>query len=312
MSSWPELPYDAWKDTLETLHMNVQIVGKVRLSLTPFEPEWANVPLYLTARGLTTTPIAFEGVTFEIHVDLIDHHVAIQTVSGETRRVALTARPVADFYADFISNLGALGIKPRFRPAPDEVDDPIPFAEDDVHAAYEPKWANRFWRVLSQVDLLLKQHRSRYRGRTTPVHFFWGSFDLANTRYSGRPADSPPGAGLIARLSEDAEQICAGFWPGHARFPQAAFFSYTYPKPDGIERQTIEPAGAGWSTDLGEFALRYDDVRRSPSPENAILQFFESSYAAGSQLRGWDPGLVAERRDILRPWSSGSASSPLA
>jgi Family of unknown function (DUF5996) len=312
VSGWPELPYDAWKDTLETLHMNVQIVGKVRLSLTPLEPEWAHVPLYLTARGLTTSPMAYEDVIFEIHVDLIDHHVAIQTVAGETRRVALTARPIADFYADFISNLGALGIKPRFRPIPDEVDDPIPFAEDTVHAAYEPKWANRFWRVLSQVDLLLKAHRSRFRGRTTPVHFFWGSFDLANTRYSGRPADPPPGAGLIARLSEDAEQICAGFWPGHARFPQAAFFSYTYPKPDGIEQQAIEPPQAGWNTDLGEFALLYDDVRRSPSPEKAVLEFFESSYAAGAQLRGWDPGLVAERRDILRPWSSGSASSPSA
>ena len=310
MSSWPELPYDAWTKTLETLHMNVQIVGKIRLALTPFEPQWANVPLYLSARGLTTTPVAYEGVVFEIDVDLIDHHVAIQTVAGETRRVALTARPVADFYADFMSNLGALGIKPRFRPIPDEVDHPIPFAEDTVHAAYDPKWANRFWRVLSQVDLLLKAHRSRYQGRTTPVHFFWGSFDLANTRYSGRPADPPPGAGLIARLSEDAEQICAGFWPGHARFPQAAFFSYTYPKPDGIEEQAIEPPGAGWSTDLGEFALSYDDVRRSASPEEAILQFFESSYAAGAQLRGWDPALVAERREILRPWSSGSVSSP--
>jgi hypothetical protein len=312
VSDWPELPYDAWKDTLETLHMNVQIVGKVRLSLTPLEPEWANVPLYLTARGLTTTPMAYEDVTFEIQVDLVDHYVRIQTVAGETRRVALTARPVADFYADFKSNLDALGIKPRFRPIPDEVDDPIPFAEDTVHAAYDPKWANRFWRVLSQVDLLLKAHRSRFRGRTTPVQFFWGSFDLANTRYSGRPADPPPGAGLIARLSEDAEQICAGFWPGHARFPQAALFSYTYPKPDGIEEQAIEPAGAGWSKDLGEFALLYDDVRRSPSPEESILQFFESSYEVGARLRGWDPGLVADRREILRPSNSGSAPSPSA
>jgi len=308
MSGWPELPYDAWKDTLDTLHMNVQIVGKVRLSLTPLEPQWANVPLYLTTRGLTTTPMAYEGLVFAIDVDLIDHHVAIQTVDGHTRRVALTARPVADFYADFISNLGALGIKPRFRPIPDEVDNPIPFADDTAHAAYDPKWANRFWRVLSQVDLLLKAHRSRFKGRTTPVQFFWGSFALANTRYSGRPAEPPPGAGLIARLSEDAEQICAGFWPGHARFPQGAFFSYTYPKPDGIEQRAIEPAGAGWNSDLGEFALLYDDVRRSSSPEDAILTFFESSYAAGAQLRGWDPALVAESSDILRPWNNGSAS----
>ena len=309
MSSWPELPYGAWKDTLETLHMCVQIVGKVRLALTPFEPEWANVPLYLTARGLTTTPMAAGEVIFQVDVDLIDHHVAIQTVRGEVRRVPLTARPVAAFYADFMSNLGALGIQPVFRPVPDEVDDPIPFAEDTIHSAYEPEWANRFWRVMSQVDLVLKAHRSGFRGRTTPVQFFWGSFDLANTRYSGRPAEPPPGAGLIARLSEDAEQICAGFWPGHRRFPHAAFFSYTYPKPDGIEQEVISPPKAGWSTDLGEFALAYDDVRKSPSPEAEIVQFFESAYAAGSRLREWDPGLVAEGpRDIQRPRNSGSAS----
>ena len=253
------------------------------------------MPLYLTARGLTTTPMAFEGLIFQIDVDLVDHQVVIETVQGETRRVALTARPVADFYADFMSNLSALGIKARFDPVPSEVDDPIPFAEDTVHASYEPDWANRFWRVLSQVDLVLKAHRSRYRGRTSPVHFFWGSFDLANTRFSGRPAEPPPGAGLIARLSEDAEQICAGFWPGNPRFPQAAFFSYTYPKPDGIEEQVVEPGGAGWSPDLGEFALSYDDVRNSASPEEAILQFFESTYATGSRLSGWDPSLVVDR-----------------
>lgn len=247
MSSWPDLPYAAWKDTLDTLHMNMQIVGKVRLALTPFEPEWANVPLYLTARGLTTSPMASAGVIFSIDVDLIAHQVVIETVRGETRRVALTARPVAEFYADLMSNVSALGINADFQPIPSEVDDPIPFAEDTIHSAYEPEWANRFWRVLSQVDLLLKEHRSRYRGRTSPVHFFWGSFDLANTRFSGRPAEPPPGAGLIARLSEDAEQICAGFWPGSPRFPHAAFFSYTYPKPDGIEEQVIEPRGAGWT-----------------------------------------------------------------
>lgn len=295
MSTWPELPYGGWKDTLETLHMNVQIVGKVRLALTPFEPEWANVPLYLTARGLTTTPMAYSDVIFEIDVDLVDHEVVIQTVRGETRRVALIARPVADFYADFMSNLSSLGINAPFRPIPDEVDDPIPFAEDTVHAAYEPEWANRFWRVLSQIDLLLKDHRSRFRGRTSPVHFFWGSFDLAHTRYSGRPAEPPPGADLIARLSEDAEQICAGFWPGSPRFPQAAFYSYTYPKPDGIEQHAIEPLEAGWSADLGEFALPYDDARKSGSPEEAILKFFESTYAAGAELRGWDKSLVADR-----------------
>ncbi len=292
---WPELPYEAWKDTLATLHMNLQIVGKVRLSLTPFEPQWANVPLYLSARGLTTTPMESADTIFQVDVDLIDHQVVIATARGEIRRVALTARPVADFYADFMSNLGALGIRAGIRPIPDEVSDPIPFAEDSVHATYEPEWANRFWRVLSQVDLVLKDHRSRYRGRTSPVHFFWGTFDLANTRFSGRPAQPPPGAGLIARRSADAELVCGGFWPGDPRFPQAAFFSYTYPKPDGIERQVIEPKAAAWSTDLGEFALPYEDVRRSESPKEAILEFLESTYAAGARLAGWDRSLLVER-----------------
>jgi hypothetical protein len=292
---WPELPYGAWKDTLATLHMNLQIVGKVRLALTPFEPQWANVPLYLTARGLTTTPLAHAGLIFQIDADLIDHQIVIQTVRGERRRVALTARPVADFYADLMSNLGALGIQASFKPVPDEVSDPIPFAEDSVHSAYEPEWANRFWRVLSQVDVLLKDHRSRFRGKTSPVHFFWGSFDLATTRFSGRAVSPPPGAGLIERLGGDAEQSCAGFWPGHERFPHAAFFAYTYPKPERIEEQVIEPPEAAWSPELAEFALLYDDVRQSAAPEEAILRFFESTYAAGARLTGWDPGLVAER-----------------
>jgi hypothetical protein len=276
--------------------MNLQIVGKVRLALSPLEPQWANVPLYLSSRGLTTTPMAYEGLIFEIVVDLIDHEVVIQTVRGETRRVALSARPVAEFYADFMSNLKALGIVALFRPIPDEVDDPIPFADDTVHHAYEPEWANRFWRVLAQVDVVLKEHRSRYRGRTSPVHFFWGTFDLALTRFSGRAAQPPPGAGIIRRLSADAEQICAGFWPGNQQFPRAAFFAYTFPKPEGIEDHAIEPAGARWSPELGEFALTYDDFRKTASPRQAILEFFESTYAAGARLGGWDAGLLIERQ----------------
>jgi hypothetical protein len=293
--AWPELPYDAWKDTLDTLHMTLQIVGKVRLALSPFEPQWANVPLYLSSRGLTTTPMAYAGLIFQIDVDLIEHQVVIETTSGESRRIALSARPVAEFFAEFTTNLSALGIEPNFRTIPDEVSDPIPFAADTVHKAYEPEWANRFWTVLSQVDLVLKDHRSRYRGRTSPVHFFWGTFDLAITRFSGRAVKPPRRVGRIERLSADAEQICLGFWPGNTKFPRAAFFSYTYPKPDGIEQQVIEPPEARWHSDLGEFALLYDEVRASASPRSAILQFCESTFAAGARLTGWDPGLVVER-----------------
>jgi hypothetical protein len=294
--AWPELPYGEWKDTLDTLHMKLQIVGKVRLALTPFEPQWANVPLYVTARGLTSTPMeSGAGLVFQCDVDLIDHHVAIQTVRGDTRRVPLNAGPVKDFYADFMSNLAALGIQAHFQPIPSEVSDPIPFAADTIHATYEPELANRFWRVLCQVDLALKEHRSRFRGRHSPVHFFWGTFDLAYSRFNGRPATPPPGAGIIERLGGDAEQVCCGFWPGHSRFPQAAFFSYTYPKPPAIEQQTIEPAEASWSPDLGEFALLYEDVRKSASPRESMLRFFESTYAAGSRQARWEPGLSVER-----------------
>jgi Family of unknown function (DUF5996) len=295
LEAWPELPYSEWKDTLDTLHMKLQIVGKVRLALSPFEPQWANVPLYLSSRGLTTTPMAYAGLIFQIDVDLIDHQVVIGTTNGETRRIALTARPVADFFAEFMSNLGVLGIEPDFRPIPDEVSDPIPFADDTVHSTYEPEWANRFWRVLSQVDLVLKDHRSRYRGRTSPVHFFWGTFDLAITRFSGRVVEPPSRFGRIERLSADAEQICAGFWPGNPQFPHAAFFSYTYPKPDGIDQAAIEPSEARWNSELGEFALLYDDVRKSAAPRSAILQFCESAYAAGARLTAWDPALLVER-----------------
>ena len=284
---WPELPYEKWKDTLDTLHMKVQIIGKVRLAFTPFEPQWANVPLYLTARGLTTSPIESTGPIFQIDVDLLDHQVVIATITGETRRIALSARPVADFYAEFMSNLNGLDIHPNFHPIPDEVPDPIPFAEDTVHSSYDPEWAARFFHVLSQADLILKEHRSHFRGRTSPVHFFWGTFDLANTRYSGRPVTPPPGVGYLERLGGDAEVTCAGFWPGNARYPRAAFYAYTYPKPDGIEEQA-----PGWSPELGEFALPYDDVRTSASPREAILEFFESTYAAGARLGNWDPGFV--------------------
>ena len=297
---WPELPYSEWKDTLETLHMIVQIVGKVRLSLTPFEPQWANVPLYVTARGMTTTPMFYKGLIFQIDVDLIDHLVVIETATGETRPVALAARPVANFYADFMSNLRTLDIHANFRPIPDEVSDPIPFADDTVHSTYQPEWANRFWRVLSQVDLVLKEHRSHFSGRSSPVHFFWGTFDLAYTRYSGRPSVPPPSAGFLERIAGDAEQACAGFWPGHARFPEPAFYAYTYPKPDGLDQQPIEPIEAGWNPDLSEFALPYEEVRKSASPREAILRFFESTYAAGARLTKWDPGFLMERSPSRR------------
>jgi hypothetical protein len=290
---WPALPYAAWKDTKDTLHMCLQVVGKVRLALTPVEPQWGNVPLYLTARGLTTSPLPSRPGTFDIEVDLVDHQVAVRGSDGAVRVVPLAARPVAAFYRDLVTALDEVGAKVEISTVPSEVADPVPFPDDTVHAAYDPERANRFWRVLAQVDLVFKEHRARFLGRASPVHFFWGSFDLAITRYSGRPAEPPPGADRIMRLSANAEQVCAGFWPGNEQVPEPAFFAYAYPKPDGIERAPVGPAAAFWSDALGEFLLRYEDVRSAASPQATILEFLETTYEAAARLAGWDPGLVA-------------------
>lgn len=292
---WPALPYEAWRDTKDTLHMCLQIVGKVRLALTPREPQWANVPLHLTARGLTTTPMWGGQVAFEILVDFIDHEVIIQTSSGQVERVPLISRPVADFYRDFMGRLSGLGIEVEISTTPSEVKDPIPFPDDTVHATYDPAWAGRFWSILSQVALVMEEHRARFRGKTSAVHFFWGSFDLSNTRYSGRSADPGPNADMIMRLSHDAEQICAGFWPGDQQLSEPAFFAYTYPKPAGIEGELVRPAGAAWNSEIGEFILPYEAARLAGDARQAILDFLESTYDAGATGLGWSPDLVSSR-----------------
>jgi hypothetical protein len=291
--AWPELPYQAWRDTKDTLHMCLQVVGKVRLALTPREPQWANVPLYLTARGLTTTPMRGGSTIFEIAVDLHEHQVIVTTAKGDIERVALASRPVADFYQEFMGRLRKLGIEVEISTLPSEVPDPVPFPEDTAHSTYDPVWSHRFWSVLSEVDLVMKEHRARFRGKTSSVHFFWGTFDLANARFSGRPAKPPPGADLIMRVSADAEQICAGFWPGDDRLSEAAFFAYAYPKPVGIETESVLPNGAIWNTDLGEFTLSYETVRRSLDPRRALLDFLESTYKASATRQGWSPELVS-------------------
>jgi hypothetical protein len=279
---------------MDTLHMELQIIGKVRLALTPFEPQWANVPLYLTARGLTTTPMTSGEQSFQLDVDLIDHQVVVLTTSGDTRRVALTARPVAHFYRDFMAALRSLGIEVQISTRPSEVDSPIPFEEDTTHSAYEPSWATRFFRVLSEIDLVFKEHRSRFRGKTSLVNFFWGTFDLALTRYSGRAIEPPSNAGVIARRGADAEVICSGFWPGNAQVPAPSFFGYAAPAPAGIEKETVRPEGARWNPAVREFLLPYEDVRRAASPREAILEFCESVYAAGSRLGRWDKSLLLD------------------
>jgi len=292
---WPALPFEAWRDTKDTLHMCLQVIGKVRLALTPLEPQWANVPLHLTARGLTTTPMRAGQVVFEVVVDFIDHEAKIETSTGQVEKIPLASRPVAEFYREFIGRLRGLKINVEISTTPSEVKDPIPFPEDTVHATYDPAWANRFWSILTQVAFVMEEHRARFRGKTSAVHFFWGSFDLANTRYSGRPADPGPNADLILRLSHDAEQVCAGFWPGDQQFPQPAFFAYTFPKPTGIEDAIVRPPVALWNTDIGEFILPYEAARLAGDPRRALLDFLESTYEAGATRLGWSPDLVTTR-----------------
>jgi hypothetical protein len=219
MDEWPALPFEEWRETRDTLHMYTQVVGKLRLALSPFEPQWANVPLYLTARGLTTSPLPYGGRTFDAEFDLLGHELVMRTSTGQTERVALRPRPVADFYQDVMSALGRVDVNVTISATPSEVADPIPFAEDRTHETYDPAQVTRFFHVLSRVDVVFKEYRARFIGKTPPVHFFWGSFDLAVTRFSGRPVTPPADAGVIVRYGGDAEQICAGFWPGHDKSP---------------------------------------------------------------------------------------------
>jgi hypothetical protein len=292
VTEWPALSYDEWRETRATLHMYLQVIGKLRLALSPFEPEWGNVPLYLTARGLSTSPMPVGLRTLDAEFDLIDHVLVLRTSDGDVERRPLGGS-VADFHRDVLMALTRLRAEVDFSPGPSEVPDPIPFAEDRRHQTYDSEKAGRFWTVLSMVDVVLKEHRTRFRGRTTPVQFFWGSFDLAVTRFSGRPASPPPGAGVIMRFAEDAEQICAGWWPGDDRFPHAAFYSYAYPKPDGLEQAPIRPPGAAWAAGVGEFVLPYSATLTATDPRGAILDFLSSTYDAAAALMGWPGELTA-------------------
>ena len=285
-ADWPELPSEAWRDTRDTLHMNLQIVGKLRLALAPMEPQWAQVPLSVTARGLTTGPIPHPAAVFDVDVDLIDHVLAVRTVTGALERVRLEPRAVADVYAELMAALERAGVPARITELPSEVPDPIPFPEDRTHASYDAVWANRFWRALVSIDAVLKEHRARFRGKVSAVQFFWGSFDLAYSRFSGLPAEPPPGADTIMRYSADAGLACAGFWPGDHRVPAPTFFAYTYPQPPGIEE---EP---GWDATLGEFLLPYEAVRTAADPRAALLDFLETAYRAGTSRAGWDDSLA--------------------
>ncbi len=289
--AWPAMPLDSWRDTCDTLHLYLQIPGKIRLALAPHEPQWGHVTLFVTARGLTTGPMPYEDRQVEITFDFIWQKVVIAASDGKAAFVDLEPRSVAAFYADMMKALRDCGVDVKISDVPQEVPDPIPFARDETHKAYDRAAIARFWRVLTSIDMVFTAHRAPFKGRHTPVQMWWGSFDLGYTRFNGRPMPPPPGANLLVREGMGAEEINAGFWPGDARFPEAAFFSYTLPKPDGIDAASIKPKEAFWSKELGEFLLRYEDVRRAPSPRQALLDFLSSTYDAGAALNKWDPAL---------------------
>ncbi len=291
-AEWPRLPYGEWRETRDTLHMYTQVIGKLRLALCPFEPGWANVALYLTARGLTTSPMPVGLRTIDAEFDLLDHVLVIRSSDGLVERRPLGG-PVADFYHDVISALERLRVDVAISPLPSEVANPIAFPDDVSHHTYDAVYAARFHRVLSMVDVVFKEHRARFRGRTTPVHFFWGTFDLALTRYSGRPAAAAPGAGVIARASQDAEEICAGWWPGDEKIPYPAFYAYAYPAPDGVADIPIQPSSATWSEAAGLFVLPYEAACAESDPHQAIRDFLETTYEGAAKLQKWDRELQA-------------------
>lgn len=286
--SWPDLKWSEWQQTADTLHMWTQIVGKTRLALSPLQAHWWNVPLYVSARGLSTSAMPYGGELLEIEFDFVSHHLLFRLSSGASLRLPLRAQSVADFFAEYQRGLAVLGVSVHIHPTPVEVKAPIPFTEDHEHASYDPEYAHRFWRILVHADQIFQQFSSTFIGKISPVHFFWGSFDLAVTRFSGRRAPAREGADPITREAYSHEVISAGFWPGNGGFGEAAFYCYAAPAPGDLDAEPIEPAAGKYDNVLGEFILKYDDLRAAPSPDEALLSFLQSSYVAAAKLAKWD------------------------
>ena len=291
---WPALPLEAWKDTRDTLHMWTQIVGKTRLALTPLVNHWWNVPLYVSARGLTTTAMPYDSRAFEVEFDFLDHQLRIDSSDGTSKRLALAPRSVADFYAEYMAALKSLGIEPQIWKMPVEIADPIAFDQDRTHASYDREYAYRFWRALVSINDVLQVFRSRFIGKSSPVHFFWGSFDLAVSRFSGRRApernDPDPVLRKIMREAYSHEVISAGWWTGggFVNVNDAAFYAYAAPVPAGLEQQKARPEKAYYDPQAGEFILMYDEVRRASSPTRTLMEFLQSTYDAAAGVARWD------------------------
>lgn len=291
--AWPELPYDKWRDTCATVQLYTQIVGKVRLACSPWLNHSWHVVLYLTARGLTTSPVPYGDRIFQIDFDFLDHVLVIQVNDGTQRRLGLRPQPVADFYAAVLGALEALDLFVQIRGVPNEVADAVPFADDRIHQSYDREYAQRFWRVLLQADRVFKYFRTGFHGKASPVHFFWGSFDLAVTRFSGRPAPEHPGRvpnlpDPIVREAYSQEVSSAGFWPGGGAVEYPAFYSYAYPEPAGFRDAAVRPQAAFYHQTLREFLLPYEAVRTSPTPDETLLEFLESTYEAAADTGKWD------------------------
>ncbi|MGO9517814.1 MAG: DUF5996 family protein [Candidatus Korobacteraceae bacterium] len=284
----PALPLDSWKDTQATLHMWMQIVGKVRLKLCPLVNHWWNVPFYLTARGLTTSAMPYENADLEVQFDFVDHKLIMETSDGSVGVLALQPQSVAEFYQSFMAALAELGVNVKIWTTPCELADPIPFEKDTVHGSYDAEAANRFWRILTWVDEVLKEFRARFIGKASPAHFFWGSFDHAVTRFSGRRAPERPGVDSITREAYSHEVSSAGFWPGGGDIKGPAFYSYAAPEPAGFAEHPVRPDAAFYHPQMKEFLLMYDDVRTAISPKDTLIKFLQSSYEAAAVCGYWD------------------------
>lgn len=293
LETWPNLPLDAWSETYATLHMWTQIVGKVRLAQSPWMNHSWHVTLYVTARGLTTSPVPYGNRTFQIDFDFVDHRLTMQSSDGRTGCIALEPQSVAAFYANLMEEMRKLDLHVNIYPKPNEVPVPIRFDQDETHQAYDGEYANRFWRILVQADRVFKEFRGRFIGKCSPVHFFWGAPDLAVTRFSGRRAPEHPGGipNLPDWITREAysEEVCScGFWAGGGPIPYAAFYSYAYPEPAGFAAASVQPGTAFYTSDLRDFILPYDVVRQSESPDATLLEFLQTTYDAAANLAKWD------------------------
>jgi len=296
---WPALALDSWRDTYATLHMWTQIVGKVRLRLTPLVNHWWNVPLYVTARGLTTSGIPYGERSFEIWFDFLQHQLRLETSDGVLKTMPLVPRSVADFYQEFMKMLRSAGIEVKIWRMPVEIADPIAFDQDRVHASYDPAAVEKFWRILLSVDSVFRQFRSGFIGKCSPVHFFWGSFDLAVSRFSGRRAPERAGADAMTKEAYSHEVSSVGFWPGGGDVKDTAFYSYTVPEPQGFKEARVRPDTAFYQRQVSEFLLMCNDVRTAKSPSATLLEFCQSTYEAGASLGNWDRGALERTAGAL-------------